>query len=45
LRVYTKRRLIKLEFAVARGKKAHDKRSDITKRESEREIGRAMKNS
>ncbi|HBI33851.1 MAG TPA: SsrA-binding protein [Candidatus Moranbacteria bacterium] len=45
LRVYTKRRLVKLEFAVARGKKAHDKRSDITKRESEREIGRAMKNS
>lgn len=44
LRVYTKRRLIKLEFAVARGKKAHDKRSDIAKNESKRTIERTMKN-
>lgn len=43
LRVYTKRRLIKLEFAVARGKKAHDKRSDIAKNESKRNIERALK--
>ena len=43
LRVYTKRRLIKLEFAVARGKKAHDKRSDIAKSESKRNIERALK--
>ncbi|MEI7890371.1 MAG: SsrA-binding protein SmpB [bacterium] len=44
LRVYTKRRLIKLEFAVAKGKKAHDKRSDIAKNESKRNIERALKN-
>ncbi|KKQ51529.1 MAG: SsrA-binding protein [Parcubacteria group bacterium GW2011_GWD2_38_11] len=44
LRVYTKRRLVKLEFAVARGKKAHDKRSDIAKKEDERTIQRTMKN-
>ena len=43
LRVYTKRRLIKLEFAVGRGKKAYDKRSDIAKHESKRSIERALK--
>lgn len=43
LRVYTKRRLIKLEFAVAKGKKAHDKRSDIAKHEAKREIERKLK--
>jgi SsrA-binding protein len=43
LRVYTKRRLIKLEFAVAKGKKAYDKRSDIAKSESKRSIERALK--
>lgn len=45
LRVYTKRRLVKLEFAVGRGKKAHDKRSDIAKHEAKREIERKLKNS
>lgn len=45
LRVYTKRRLIKLEFAVARGKKAYDKRSDIAKNEAKRNIDRALKSS
>jgi SsrA-binding protein len=45
LRVYTKRRLIKLEFAVGRGKKAYDKRSDIAKTESKRNIERALKSS
>ena len=44
LRVYTKRRLIKLEFAVARGKKAFDKRSDIAKHEAKRSMERALKN-
>ncbi len=43
LRVYTKRRLIKLEFAVGRGKKAFDKRADIAKKESKRNIQRALK--
>jgi len=45
LRVYTKRRLIKLEFAVARGKKAHDKRSSIADREDKKRIERVLKNS
>ena len=44
LRVYTKKRLIKLEFALAKGKKAHDKRQDISKKESKRKIERALKN-
>lgn len=43
LRVYTKRRLIKLEFAVGRGKKAFDKRSDIAKKEDKRKMNRALK--
>jgi SsrA-binding protein len=43
LRVYTKKRLIKLEFAVGRGKKAFDKRSDIAKHEAKRKIERALK--
>jgi SsrA-binding protein len=45
LRVYTKKRLIKLEFAVGRGKKAFDKRGDIAKKEDKRKIERALKKS
>lgn len=45
LRVYTKKRLIKLEFALARGKKAYDKRKDIAQKESKRNIDRTLKNS
>lgn len=44
IRVYTKKRLIKLEFALGRGKKAFDKRSDIAKKEAKRKIDRAIKN-
>jgi SsrA-binding protein len=44
LRVYTKKRLIKLEFALARGKKSFDKRSDISKKEAQRKMDRALKN-
>lgn len=43
LRLYSKRRLVKLEFAVARGKKQYDRRADIGKREAKRRIERAMK--
>lgn len=44
LRVYTTGRgRIKLEFAVAKGKKKFDKREIIKKREAEREIERALK--
>ncbi|MDZ7611702.1 MAG: SsrA-binding protein SmpB [Candidatus Moranbacteria bacterium] len=42
--VYNKRNLIKLEFALAKGKKQRDKREDIKKREDKRRVERMMKN-
>jgi SsrA-binding protein len=42
---YNKGTKIKVEIAVARGKKKHDKRADIKKRETDREIRRTLKNS
>ncbi|KKQ27032.1 MAG: SsrA-binding protein [Candidatus Magasanikbacteria bacterium GW2011_GWC2_37_14] len=41
--LYNKGRHIKLEIAVARGKKKYDKRESIKKRELDREIGKKMK--
>ena len=41
--VYTKGSLIKLELAVARGKKQFDKRASIKKRELDRQIRRTLK--
>lgn len=41
--VYNKGRKIKVEIAVARGKKKYDKREDIKKRESDRDIQRSLK--
>lgn len=43
IRLYTKKQLVKLEFAVGKGKKSFDKRSDIGTREAKRRIGRAMR--
>jgi len=43
LKAYNKGCRIKLEFAVARGKKQYDKRTTISKRESERDISRSLK--
>jgi SsrA-binding protein len=40
LRVYLKNGLAKVEIAVAKGKKLHDKRAAIAKRDSQREIER-----
>lgn len=40
LRLYLKRALIKLELAIAKGKKLYDKRESIKKRETERELSR-----
>ncbi len=40
LRLYTKNSLVKLEFAVARGKKLFDKRDTIKKREIARDFSR-----
>lgn len=42
LRLYTRGRLIKLELGVGRGKKLHDKREAIKKREQDIEMGRAL---
>ncbi|TSC84904.1 MAG: SsrA-binding protein [Parcubacteria group bacterium Gr01-1014_13] len=44
LQVYTKQRLLKIEVAVARGKKTYDKREAIKSRELKRELDRARKN-
>ncbi len=44
IKVYNKGRRIKLEFAVAKGKKQYDKRESISKREAKRKIEREMKN-
>ena len=41
--VYNKGRKLKVEIAVVRGKKAHDKRETLKKRESERDIMRDIK--
>jgi SsrA-binding protein len=43
LAVYLKGRRIKLSIGLARGKKKHDKRETIKKRDAEREIRRAMR--
>ncbi len=43
IRVYNKGKYLKLEFALAKGKKKHDKRSDIAKRDSARRINRALR--
>ena len=43
LRIYTKKGLIKLEFAVAKGLKKYDKREKIKKKETERYMKRKMK--
>ena len=38
--MYNKNRKIKVEIAIVRGKKTHDKRQDIKKRDTDREIRR-----
>lgn len=43
LRVYNKRNLIKLEFALVSPKKKFDKKESIKKREVDRQIQRALK--
>jgi SsrA-binding protein len=44
IRVYSNHALIKLEFGLARGKKALDKRQKIREREETRRIERTLKN-
>ena len=43
LRLYLKDSLAKIEVTLAKGKKLHDKRETIIRRETEREMARAMK--
>jgi len=43
LKLYLKKRLAKIELGVARGKRLYDKRDTIRKKETEREMERAMK--
>jgi SsrA-binding protein len=43
IKVYTKRGKLKLEFALAKGKKKFDKRSKIIERETKRKIDRAIR--
>ncbi len=43
VRVYLKRSMVKVEIALARGKKIHDKRESIKERDLKRDSDRAMK--
>jgi len=43
LKVYFKRGIAKVEIGVARGKRLHDKREDIKRREADREMAQAFK--
>ncbi len=44
LKMYLKRGWVKVDLALVRGKKLHDKREDIRRREDQRDMQRAMKN-
>ena len=44
LKLYFRNGKVKVQLAIVRGKKMYDKRRDIDKRESDREIERHMKN-
>lgn len=43
LKLYIKRGIAKLELGMARGKKLHDKREALARREAQREIERALR--
>ena len=44
LKLYLKRGLVKVSLGLAKGKKLHDKREDLKRRQDQRDIQRAMKN-
>ena len=44
LKMYLKRGLVKITIAVGKGKKLHDKREDLKRRQDQRDIQRVMKN-
>lgn len=43
VKLYIKDKIAKVEIALAKGKKLYDKRESISRREAEREMGRAIK--
>lgn len=43
LKLYLKKGLVKVELAVAKGKKLYDKRQDLAKRDAKREMEKAFK--
>jgi SsrA-binding protein len=43
LSIYLSKRWIKVELGLARGKKLHDKRESLKKKEDQREVARALK--
>lgn len=43
LKVYLKKGLVKLEIALVKGKKTHDKRETMKKRDTDREMERALR--
>lgn len=45
LKIYFTKGIAKLELALAKGKKTHDKRDDIKKRDAKREMEKAIKSS
>ncbi|ADR18289.1 SsrA-binding protein SmpB [Calditerrivibrio nitroreducens] len=45
LKMYLKKNRVKLEIALAKGKKTHDKRDEIKKKDLEKEFSRDFKNS
>jgi SsrA-binding protein len=44
LKMYLKRGWVKLDLALVRGKKLHDKRDDLKRRQDQRDMERAIKN-
>ncbi len=44
LKLYLKRGLVKVELALSKGKRLYDKREDIKRRDSERELRRELRN-
>lgn len=44
LKMYLKRGLVKVSIGLGKGKKLHDKREDMKRRQDKRDIQRAMKN-
>ena len=42
--IYTKQRLVKMEIGLAKGKKMHDKRESLKRKDIERDMKKVQKN-